>query len=85
MSNWYFQEFSYVAIGNMDSRRAAFLLYDFINIFDIEDFKVIQSDGEWQKTRIEIVYKQPEGYVHDEIEDRWYKHLKNLTESKTDD
>ena len=78
MSVWKWQDFNYIAIGNTDSRRAAFLLYDFLNMFHIDKFQVIASFGEHQNQSITIVYVEPTKYRDDEIEDRWYEHIKKL-------
>lgn len=81
MAKWEWFDFSYISSADrMDSRRAAFLLYDFINMFNIEDFKILSSFGEFQNQRIEIAYIKPSKYKDDEIEDLWYEHIKKFTE-----
>ena len=82
MSIWGWQDFSYVSgKSKMDSRRAAFQVFDFINEFGIEQFQVVSSNGDWQNQRIEIVYKVPEGYTHDKIDDLWYLELQKWVEA----
>lgn len=73
-TEWYWQDFNRIeGKSRMDGRRAAFLVYDFINMFNIEDFKVLSSDGEWQMKTIEIVYRTQQD--PEEIENKWYKYL----------
>lgn len=79
---WSWQDFNYISLKNgMDSRRAAFLLYDFLNMFSIKEFRIIQSDKNFQNTAITIVYMEPPENKRD-IEDEWYEYLKKLQEEK---
>lgn len=76
---WSWADFKYVSLKDgMDSRRAAFLLYDFLNMFSIIEFQIVSSDGNFQNQSISIVYRQPVGYEEGEIEDIWYEHIKEL-------
>lgn len=78
-TEWYWQDFNYISgKSRMDSRRAAFLVYDFVNMFNIEDFKVLSSDGEWQMKTIEIVYRTEQD--PEEIENKWYEYLEEWKE-----
>lgn len=82
MGMWKWIDFSYVGKEDkMDSYRASHQLFEFINMFDIEDFKVVQQDGEWQNARIEVVYRVPNKYKADEVEDKWYEYLGNWRQS----
>ena len=78
---WGWQDFSYLGgKSKMDSRRAAFLVFDFINEFEINDFKVVRSSGDWQNQRIEIVYKIPKGRTVEQIDDAWYEYTEKWVE-----
>lgn len=78
MSEWKWIDFSLVKHSSgRDSFRASHQLYEFITMFGIDDFKVIQQDGEWQNASIEAVYKSPEKYKKDEVEDKWYEYLES--------
>lgn len=79
MSTWAWQDFNHISLkGGMDSRRAAFLLFDFLNMFHIEKFEIIESSGGFQSQSITIVYVEPAKYKDGEIEDKWYEYIKNL-------
>ncbi len=76
---WAWANFDYISLkGGMDSRNAAFLLYDFLNMFGIKDFHIVSSNGEFQNQSISIVYIEPPKYKDGEIEDKWYEHIKEL-------
>ena len=74
---WGWADFSQIhGKSKMDSRRAAHLVYDFVNMFQIEEFTIVASFGEWQNQRIEVVYKYPSlDSDSDVIEDDWYEYI----------
>lgn len=78
---WQWMDFNYQSgDSGMDSYRAAHQVFEFITMFDIEQFEVIQRDGEWQKARIEIAYKASGDLSIEAIENAWYAHLKEWKE-----
>lgn len=78
-TEWEWADFNYLSLKNgMDSRRAAFLLYDFLNMFGIEKFQIVSSNGNFQNQSISIVYQVPEGYTEEQVSDKWYEHIKEL-------
>ncbi len=78
---WFWMDFEYISgKSKMDSRRAAFLLFDFINRYSIEQFQVIQTDGEWQNARITAVYQMPKGWDEDKLEEDWADFIENWKE-----
>ena len=82
MNQWEWMDFSYKSgKSGMDSYRAAFQVYEFITMFNIEQFAVIQQDGEAQNARIEIVYRPPRGVATDDLESLWSHHLKTWSET----
>lgn len=82
MSKWEWADFSYLGSEDkMWARRAAFLLYDFVNLFDIDEFKIVNSTGETTNQRIEVVYKKPDWFDDEEIDDVWHNYLQEIAET----
>ncbi len=72
---WYWMEFSRIdGESRMDSRRASFLLYDFVREYGIEHFQVIGMSSEWQNQRIEALYRLPSGMTEEQVEDGWQEY-----------
>lgn len=79
---WGWQDFNYLGgKSGMDSRRAAFLLYDFVNKFGVDDFKIVSTEGNFQNQALQVIYKIPKGYTDDQIEDLWHAELERWVEA----
>lgn len=78
---WQWMDFNYQSgKSGMGSYRAAHQVFEFVQMFDIENFVVIQQDGEWQNARIEISYKASGDLTIEQIEAAWYAHLEEWKE-----
>jgi hypothetical protein len=78
---WQRMYFSYQSgKSRMDSYRAGHQVFEFITMFDIPEFVVIQQDGEWQNARIEIAYKGNGDLPIEAIEAGWLAHLEEWKE-----
>ncbi len=78
LGNWIWMDFNYKGgKSRMDSRRAAFWLHDFVNEFGVEQFQVINTEGEFQNKRIEILYRLPSGRNEEQIELEWADFINN--------
>jgi len=74
---WSWEDFNNIdGVSGMDTRRAGFLLFDFINMFYIVNFQIIQSSGDGRNERITIVYVAPHKYKDGEVEEKWYEYIK---------
>ncbi len=79
---WHWEDFSYApSKSGMDSRRAAFWLYDFINLFGISTFHIISSTGEFNTQSITIVYSMPNGLDENKVYEKWKDYRNKWKES----
>lgn len=81
VNNWQWMDFNYQSgKSRMGSWRAAHQVFEFVSMYNVESFVVIQQDGEWQNARIEIAYMPSGDLTVEQIEASWYAYLEEWKE-----
>ena len=78
LAKWKWMDFYCLDSKTGDNRRAAFQVHDFVNLFNVEEFVVVEQRGEFLNATIEILYRS--SITEDEIENKWYEYITDWRE-----